>query len=246
MKRALIILYFGFLLFSVSFASLDLDVKIEVDMTGRSRINAVSSRPFSIAGIESENNIIHGSSEMFSSKNGRIWEFSFPLNASVRQFVLVLSLPQNSTIINITANTHYSVSYSNGMKIVFLGNNIRPNISVHYTVGSVSYTFYFVSAVLGIFILAPFVLEYSKSRTQSDIAINIVETLNEKERIVFNNILENNCETNQNLIRHATGIPKATLSRIVYNLERKKIVERRRNGSTLKVRIRKPFQNRST
>lgn len=246
MRRLQIIVLCLFFLISNSFASLDLDISINVDRTGKSAVRAVSSQPVLIGNLESENNIISGTSEVFTSKNGRIWGFNFPFNKSVGQFVLVLSLPKNSTIINITANTHYSVSYDKGLKIVFLGNSIRPNISVSYTVGGISYTFYFVSIMLSFFILTPFVLEFARTRTQSDITINIIETLNEKEKIVFKKLIESDGEANQNTIRHATGIPKATLSRIIYNLERKKIVARQKNGSTLKVKLRKPFQNRST
>lgn len=68
-------------------------------------------------------------------------------------------------------------------------------------------------------------------------AEDIIATLNKKEKDVVEYILRKKEETAQANIRHNTGIPRTSLSRILASLEQKKIIKIRKVGKAVKVRL---------
>lgn len=68
-------------------------------------------------------------------------------------------------------------------------------------------------------------------------AEDIMKTLNENEKNVVNFLIENKNKAAQSSIRHALGIPRTTLSRIVESLERKNIIKVERLGKAVKIEL---------
>tara|TARA_Y100000310_G_C20694125_1_gene824255 strand:+ start:640 stop:1530 length:891 start_codon:yes stop_codon:yes gene_type:complete len=66
---------------------------------------------------------------------------------------------------------------------------------------------------------------------------NIIKTLNDKEKEIVEFVIGNNNEANSSKIRHELKIPKTSLSRILVNLEKKKIVCIERHGKMKKVKL---------
>ena len=65
----------------------------------------------------------------------------------------------------------------------------------------------------------------------------ILETLNDKEKKVVNFLLENNYQQSQSKIRHATKIPRTSLSRVLQSLERKKIISIKKEGKLVDISL---------
>jgi uncharacterized membrane protein len=76
-----------------------------------------------------------------------------------------------------------------------------------------------------------------KEKAKSSRADDILATLGKKEKDVAELLLERKDETNQATIRHNTGIPRTSLSRILASLEQKKIVKIRKVGKVVKVSL---------
>lgn len=66
---------------------------------------------------------------------------------------------------------------------------------------------------------------------------DIIKTLNQKEKEVVNYLQLNKGEINQASIRHNTGIPRTSLSRIMISLENKNIIKVRKEGKAVKISL---------
>lgn len=70
---------------------------------------------------------------------------------------------------------------------------------------------------------------------------DIIQTLNGRESDIINLLIENNGKLTQAEIRHFLGIPKATISRDIYSLEQKKIIETIKIGRNKEIILSKWF-----
>lgn len=60
----------------------------------------------------------------------------------------------------------------------------------------------------------------------------VIETLSERERAIVEALIKNNGVLSQADIRYETEIPKSSLSGIVYSLEKRKIIKKKKHGRT--------------
>jgi uncharacterized membrane protein len=65
----------------------------------------------------------------------------------------------------------------------------------------------------------------------------ILKTLNNKEKTVVEFLLANGNKTSQAKIRHATGIPRTSLSRVLQSLENKKIINIEKHGKMVNINL---------
>jgi uncharacterized membrane protein len=77
----------------------------------------------------------------------------------------------------------------------------------------------------------------SKPQKKNKRINDILKTLNTKEKEIVNLLLENHNELSQAIIRHNTGIPRTTLSRVLEALESKNIIEIERMGKLVKIKL---------
>ena len=68
-------------------------------------------------------------------------------------------------------------------------------------------------------------------------ATDILKTLNKREKEVVQFLLDNKHKANQAALRHHTGIPRTSLSRIFTSLEAKNIIQVKRVGKVVKVSL---------
>jgi uncharacterized membrane protein len=68
-------------------------------------------------------------------------------------------------------------------------------------------------------------------------AETILKTLSEKEKKVIFFLLENKNKTSQSKIRHATKIPRTSLSRVLQKLERKNIISIEKHGKLVTISL---------
>jgi uncharacterized membrane protein len=79
--------------------------------------------------------------------------------------------------------------------------------------------------------------EKEEKRAEDKAMKKIMETLNEREKKVVSYLLEHNNASMQSSVRHATSLPRTTLSRIVNSLEKKKIIEVEKHGKSVKLTL---------
>ncbi|MDY6965064.1 MAG: hypothetical protein SVM80_03730 [Halobacteriota archaeon] len=60
----------------------------------------------------------------------------------------------------------------------------------------------------------------------------VIETLSERERAIIEALIKNEGRLTQADIRYETGIPKSSLSGIIYNLEKRNIITKKQKGRT--------------
>lgn len=72
----------------------------------------------------------------------------------------------------------------------------------------------------------------------------VFETLSENERQIVNALIKNKGKLTQAKIRIETGIPKSSLTGIIYALERKKIVNKTKYGRTNVIELSSWFLNK--
>ncbi|MDO8627508.1 MAG: hypothetical protein Q7K42_03520 [Candidatus Diapherotrites archaeon] len=86
------------------------------------------------------------------------------------------------------------------------------------------------------------VLEKTEAKTESTLtkrAQEVLPTLNEKEQEIVKFLFANNHSVMQAKIIFGIGIPKTTLSRILYNLEQKNLITIEKLGKTKKIALTK-------
>jgi uncharacterized membrane protein len=66
---------------------------------------------------------------------------------------------------------------------------------------------------------------------------DIIKTLGGKEKVVIQFLLENNNKSNQATVRHATGLPRTTLARLLSMLESRSIIKIEKHGKAVRVSL---------
>lgn len=146
-----------------------------------------------------------------------------------------------------------SSMYSNrvGYKDIEIKKGELNNIDITLSTGILSgFNFKFIVILVLIAIVAEFIRrsyitrkkknaikKETKEKELSSRTEDIIKTLKDNEKYVVNFLLDNDYKSTQATIRHNTGIPRTSLSRILKSLETKKIVEVEKVGKLIKVRL---------
>ncbi|MFQ6120515.1 MAG: helix-turn-helix transcriptional regulator [Methanosarcinales archaeon] len=73
----------------------------------------------------------------------------------------------------------------------------------------------------------------------------VMETLSDRERAIVDLLIKENGSLLQSKIRYETEIPKASLTGIIYSLERKKIIKKKKYGKTNKIELSEWFLSKN-
>jgi len=73
----------------------------------------------------------------------------------------------------------------------------------------------------------------------------VMETLSARERAIVDLLIKENGSLLQSKIRYETEIPKASLTGIIYSLERKKIIKKKKYGKTNKIELSEWFLSKN-
>ncbi len=146
-------------------------------------------------------------------------------------------------------------SYKNalGFKEIFLQQGELKDIEIKLdkTIVSVpkkKYAQYGIVALIGAIIFAV-IFAYTQKKTKSLLkkknekqntpkrSQDILKTLNSKEKEIVNFLEMNQGKSTQAGIRHNTGIPRTSLSRLINGLENKNIIKVRKEGKAVKISL---------
>lgn len=210
-------------------------VNFYIDESGDTDILGNSESKISLPeGIFFEDNKIFGSTQTLTSKNGEIWAFNFLTDTKSN---LVVYLPKGASLENVPEDAEV---YINKNQIVV--DCFSDSVYFEYELNKSPTNLW--TYVMIIFVLALLVLVYlklkNKLKKQNKILSKpvdklkiIKDTLNDREKLILAKLKfykNNKIKIKQNQLRKVLKIPKASFSRHLRELERKKIIVRIGDG----------------
>ncbi|ODS39310.1 MAG: hypothetical protein A7316_11100 [Candidatus Altiarchaeales archaeon WOR_SM1_86-2] len=224
-------------------------------------INFYFSKPLNAG--EKRNIKIKYSTEFFTNKQGDTWELSFLLRVSNRSLVKGI-FPEN-VIISFTSSEILPSTYiENGRQVLELkpeGDEIdflceyrfaeqipaivnetknetkKPEPETQEEPEKDNDALIIVTIIITLIILAVAIYHFKKPKKSRKVKSSILGVLDENEREVVELLQSKDAEITQAYIHKTTGMPKATLSKVMRRLEERNIVERRTKGRTNWVRL---------
>ncbi len=245
-------------LLALPFADAYLSSDIYLGNDGSATFIGRASSQLNIKGIEFDNGKVYGETQELTSKNGTVWTFFISL---IDAGELNIFLPENAElkVSTLASNLAPEVAdYRNLILITLSGEN--PQISFDYEISEKKETPIAIYLSAGIIALLVIIIPIFYARKIKKIKnrktepvkrhkikkrIDIVrETLNEREREIINRLLALK-KARQSFLQKKTGIPKASFSRHIKNLEGKGIIERIGQGKNNILRIRREMLARA-
>ena len=169
--------------------------------------------------------------------------YDYNRNADNIGFFTITNVPVGSCSMiasknGLVGNAEFEVNKGEVVSIeIILGESVakKSNLAVWIIV--------ILLIVLTILISIRFILqrkpktEAKTEEKQSKQTLALMKTLSEKERKAVDFLLEKDNKVSQAKIRHATRIPRTSLTRVLQSLEKKKIVEIEKEGKMVSVRL---------
>ncbi len=175
-------------------------------------------------GISLRNDAISGRTNTLTNKQGRVWEFSFIQQNSE----ITLFLPKNAVL---KLNSQGDISIKNEQISVQTKNTISVSYELNRIASSktgwISLIILIVLAIVVYFILlknktSSLKKKYRPIKNNSKLISNF---LNNREKIILEKLKEIG-KIKQASLRKLTGIPKASFSRHIQELEKKRVIKR--------------------
>jgi uncharacterized membrane protein len=182
-------------------------------------------------GIENRNGEIIGVSSDLTNKEGEVWSFIYALeNSEIR-----VILPKNSILTSVSGG---DISVENE-RITIFANNIAnleyiiKGTNLEIQIFSNKILFGIIGIVL-LIILIFYVVNYrnreiTEKNKENKILNSLKKVLNEREKLILENLSKYG-KMKSSYLRKLTDIPKASFSRHIQELEKKKLIVRSGEG----------------
>lgn len=237
-----ILALFAFL-FLISSSSAATYLNIYIDEAGNAEFLGESEDSIILPeGVSINEGKIRGSTQDLTIKYGDIWKFSYFLSESEINVIL----PENSAIKNSTALEIY---LKRGKFVLYS----QDSISVEYSIERENSSFLIFWIILIILVLIFLYFAYfrniifkkqtylhsSNAQSSRRNKIEIIKSvLNEREKLIIDKLKETG-KIKMSYLRRMSNIPKASFSRHIQELEKKKLIERSGEGKNKFVRLRR-------
>ena len=226
-----VIIFFIFLVPTVSAFTF---INVYIDSSGQALFLGETDTPVILpSGINNNNGEIVGKTQQLTSKQGEIWTFSYLLIGT--EFNIIL--PEGAVLKQAPQDAEISLE-DNRISLY-----IQDSIEIQYKVEEVPSSLPDVNIPLIIIlvgimiILIAFLINYTKRESKeekkqentNDKLKTIEPLLNEREKIIINKLKQTG-KIKSSQLRKLTEIPKASFSRHVQELEKKKLLKRSGEG----------------
>lgn len=206
-------------------------LNIYLDETGEALFLGETNEQLNLPeGIEISNGDIKGTTQELTSKTWEIWSFSYSLNNAEIYTVL----PKGAVIKNVESG---EISLEKEQFSIYAKNNI----GVEYTIEDISEDYLYIAIIaliaIGLF-LGYLNREKFRFKKQDNIdKIKIVEgLLNDREKLILSEVKKAG-KIKSSQLRKICDIPKASFSRHLQELEKKKLIKRDGEGKNKIVEI---------
>lgn len=222
------------------------DVTVDVDRSGFVSIDGTTNYP----GLLVEN------TQNYTSKNQSYWVLNITKNVVFTDFVVSISLPQDSSINYVKTSGFFGIEQNDGRLLVnVFGENDNLSLVIQYQIDTPQDAFgsddtwlnWFLFAVIlllvGLFIVVYFkypderLSEKDQSVSGSDDAS--LKGLNSRQKRIMRLLQESAVPLTQTDIQKELGIPKASVSRNIRRLELKGLIEKEKMGMSNIIRLKK-------
>ena len=193
----------------------------------------------SIESVIVQDGFILGKTSNLISLQNNLLVFDFLVNETIDSISITLYLPENATLKNINTNLDTWFSSEAESRVAFIGEFLSPSVILSYlpteneaeSDSRIPYVFVIIAGALVLFTL---VLYKFRSKQPNKLEA-IMSTLNEREKLLVKTLLEHGGELKQKVLEKDHQIPKASLSRILFHMEKKGLITRHRLGRTQRI-----------
>ena len=237
------------LIFLVQTISAYTYLNIYIDSTGKAQLLGETNQTNLVlpSGVLVQNGKINGFTQALTSKSGEIWTFSYALTDAEIKVILpdgtkIESLSNPSAEIFLERE-RISIYYTNSLTVKYKVNPQTSSNPVLWIIVILAIAFGFVAyfyknKVKGF--LKPKII-YQKPKIKRSDKIDLIRhVLNQREQIILDK-LKSTGKIKMSHLRKLCEIPKASFSRHVQELERKKLVLRSGEGKNKFVELTKKF-----
>lgn len=182
-------------------------------------------------GLIFENGKNTGTSELFTRKQGNVWAFSLK-GGEYDDIFLDVKLPKDVGRINsISGNKYLFDTRTNTITIIDKGNL---DFEVSYQVRQTrNYAPYYYS--IGVVLLLAVLFFIYRFKRRKDRMNDIMTLVNENEQKIIDILMKG--QMRQKEVRKKLGLTKASFSRYVVNLQKKKLIIREGEGKNKVLRL---------
>ena len=223
MKKTIIFVFI--LVILIQLCSAYTHLNIYIDETGEALFLGETNEELELPkGIELENGEIKGTTQELTDKNGEIWSFSYSLEGAN----LYIILPKGTKIKEISNG---EIGFEKDQFSVYAIESIE----IDYKIGDVdeNYTLYFVLILVIVTSIAFYFFKKRKIKPKKELKpdkTKIIENmLNDREKLIIDKLKETG-KIKGSRLRKLVDVPKASFSRHVQELERKKLIKRTGEG----------------
>lgn len=199
---------------------------IYINGEGKASFYVETDTDISIDGLEFSGNELRGNTDLLTFKDKDVWGFNLDL-AEYETILLDIHLPKNVDKVFSTSGVDNLFDIEE--KIVSLiDNNKKLNFEVRYsTKDDFSYGFLFWIFGFSIAIFLLIFYFYKKGSVKRKLS-RVFPFINNNEKNIINLLI--NQHLRQKEVREKLGIPKASFTRYILNLEKKGIILREGEG----------------
>jgi uncharacterized membrane protein len=227
MKRILLLIII--LISNVSATYISGDIFIYEN--GVTRFNLETDVPLDIEGLTFVNNKITGTTELLSNKQAGVWTFSINFG-KYDNILLDINLPANLDSITSISGIKNAIDIEN--KIITLIGPGTLDFTLSYKLKETKDYSLFIWILILLVILTIYVL-LKKSRRKRERLKYILPLVSEQEQKIIDLLMK--MPMRQKELRKKLEIPKASFSRYMINLEKKKLIIREGEGKNKVVRL---------
>lgn len=210
---------------SVSASASYIQGKIYVSDTGKV-IFDLEADPFdnNFEGVSFVDGKVRGASDSLTSKSGGIWEISFDFG-EYDNILVDIYFPAGLERIVSISGTGSSINLRE--RSISIYDSGRMNLSAKYLVKE-SRSYSWVYWILSFFVIAGAYFGYKKVKSRRERLESAFSYLSDKEQKILESVIEK--RSRQKELREKLGIPKASFTRYLLNLEKKRLVVREGEG----------------
>jgi uncharacterized membrane protein len=204
---------------------------ITIKENGAAIFNLETDIPISNPDLTFQNEQITGTTEFYSSKQAGIWTFHINFG-NYDNILLDIKLPKNLDAITSIEGTSNLIDFSS--KTITLADSGELNFNVSYKLKETTDLSFLFWIFLIIILIILFVI-YTSRRRKKDRIDNIKPLVSEIEEKIINILMKSS--KRQKELRKSLNIPKASFSRYISNLEKKKLIIREGEGKNKIVKL---------
>ncbi len=231
MNKQVLFLFFLFFIGSVSAQYIYGDIYISEG--GKATFIVNTDVDIQIKGLSLEDNMLRGETFALTSMSKGVWSFSLELG-NYESILLDIHLPGSLERILSLEGVDSLIGFD-PKTINLIDTDKALYFKIEYEIEEEqNYFFLYVLVVVAIVVLLLFLLVKLKGRKEKKLE-KILPFINDKEKAILELLMKK--PRRQKEVRKKLGIPKASYSRYLVNLEKKKLISREGEGKNKILRL---------